>query len=57
MDNKSLKDKIILEQNRLNTALCSHKEYIWKNILKIEAIKKQDSLRKSQALCQSLQIK
>ena len=57
MDNNFTQNKIMLEQNQLNTAICSNKEYIWKNIFKIENIKKEDSIRKSQYLCQNLQIK
>lgn len=57
MDNNFAQNKIMLEQNQLNTAICSNKEYIWKNIFKIENIKKEDSIRKSQSLCQNLQIK
>jgi hypothetical protein len=56
MDNTLTKEKIMLEQNQLNTVICSNKEYIWKNISKIEALKKENSLRKSQTLCQNLQI-
>ena len=56
MDNILTKEKIMLEQNQLNTVICSNKEYIWKNISKIEALKKENSLRKSQTLCENLQI-
>ena len=57
MDNQISQEKIMLETNRVNAAVYSNKEYIWKNIFKIEALKKEDSLRKSQVLCKNLQIK
>ncbi|MBQ8677471.1 MAG: hypothetical protein IJ529_03255 [Alphaproteobacteria bacterium] len=57
MDTTINQDKVMLEQNQLNAAICSNKEYIWKNIFKIETIKKEDSLRKNQTLCENLQIK
>ena len=57
MDNQLSQDKIILEQNQLKATVYSNKEYIWKNIFKIEALKKEDSIRKSQVLCKNLQIK
>ena len=57
MDNQLSQKKIMLEQDKYNAAVYSHKEYIWKNIFKIEALKKEDSLRKSQVLCKNLQIK
>ena len=41
MDNNFAQNKIMLEQN----------------LFKIENIKKEDSIRKSQSLCQNLQIK
>ena len=57
MDNNLRSGKIILEQHRLNPAICSPKEYIWKNISKLETLRKESSIRKSQTLCQNLQIK
>jgi hypothetical protein len=57
MDNKLNKDKIMLEQNQENRALCSHKEYIWKNIFKAETLRKETSFRKSLNMYQNLQIK
>lgn len=57
MDTTINQDKVMLEQNQLNAAICSNKEYIWKNIFKIETIKKEDSFRKNQTLCENLQIK
>ena len=38
MDTTINQDKVMLEQNQLNAAICSNKEYIWKNIFKIENI-------------------
>ena len=55
MDNIS-EEKIEFDANRINLILNSNKEYIWKNISKIEALKKENSLRKSQTLCENLQI-
>lgn len=51
------KDKQVSEQNQLNATIAFNKEYIWKNIFKIEALRKEDSLRKNQDLCKNLQIK
>ena len=56
MDNIS-EEKIEFDANRINLILNSNKEYIWKNIFKVEALKKENSLKKSQYLCQNLQIK
>ena len=56
MDNIS-EEKIEFDANRINLILNSNKEYIWKNIFKVEALKKENSLKKSQSLCQNLQIK
>ena len=57
MDNTLTKDKIILEHNQENKAICSHKEYIWKNIFKAETLRKENSFRKNLTLYQNLQIK
>ena len=51
------KDKLVSTQAKLNAALSFNKEYIWKNILKIEALKKENALNKSQDLCKNLKIK
>lgn len=56
--NKSLSlNKIAQEQYQLNTSVYSCKEYVWKNIFKVETLKKENSLRKNQTLCKNLQIK
>ena len=57
MDNNISEEKIDFDANRINTILTSNKEYVWKNIFKIEALKKETSLKKSQSLYQNLQIK
>lgn len=57
MDNNISEEKIDFDANRINTILTSNKEYVWKNIFKIEALKKENSLKKSQSLCENLQIK
>ena len=56
MDNKLSKNKLMLERTQVQAAICSHKEYVWKNIFKVEALRKENSLRKSQILCQNLRI-
>ena len=50
-------DKIQKEQNQLDTVICSQREYIWTNIQKVEALKKETILRKNQTLCENLQVK
>ena len=50
-------NKIRKEPYRLETVVCSQREYIWNNIFKIEALKKETLLRKKQTLCKNLQIK
>ena len=57
MDKQLPSGKISQEQYQLSASFLSSKTYIWKNISKIEALKKENSLRKSQTLCQNLQIK
>ena len=57
MDNSLSKGKLISEQDQLRATIAFNKEYIWKNIFKIESLRKEDSLRKSQDLCKNLQIK
>jgi len=57
MDNKLSLDKIMLEHSHLDNKICKNQEHLWKNILKIEALKKEDALRKTQTLCKNLQIK
>lgn len=57
MNTQISKDKVTPEQNPVVMMLASNKEYIWKNISKIEAIKKEDSFRKSQRLYKALQLK
>lgn len=50
-------NKIQKEPNQLKKVICSDQEYIWNNIFKIEALKKETILRKKQTLCKNLQIK
>ena len=50
-------NKIPKEPNQLEKVICAQREYIWNNIFKIEALKKETILRKKQALCKNLQIK
>ena len=57
MNNYLSKKVLSPKQTQLNASITLNKEYIWKNIYKIEELKKQDSLRKSQNLCKSLQIR
>lgn len=57
MDNELSLDKVMLEHKHLDAIVRPNQEHIWKNILKIEALKKEDNLRKTQILCKNLQIK
>lgn len=57
MNTQISKDKVTQEQNPIVMMLASNKEYIWKNISKIESIKKEDSFKKSQELYRNLQLK
>lgn len=57
MDNKLSLDKVMLEHNQSNAPVHTGQDHIWKNILKVEALKKAAAIRKSQVLCKNLQIK
>ncbi|MBR1605705.1 MAG: hypothetical protein IJ660_06335 [Alphaproteobacteria bacterium] len=57
MNERLSEDKLVSEQNQLNATIAFNKECIWKNIVRIEALRKEDSLRRSQYLCKNLQIK
>ena len=57
MDSKLSLDKVMLEHRHIDNLVKHNQEHIWKNILKIEALKKEDALRKSQILCKNIQIK
>lgn len=57
MDNKLSLDKVMLEHRHIDCKISPSQEHIWKNIRKIEALKKEEALRKSQILCQNLKIK
>jgi len=57
MDNRLSKDKIIQERNAVNYNIRSSEGYVWKNIMKVETLRRENSIQKSQALCKSLQIK
>ena len=57
MNTQISKDKVTQEQNSVMMMLASNKEYIWKNISKIENLKKADSFKKSQEMYRNLQIK
>ena len=57
MDNKLSLDKVMLEHNQSSTPAPTGQEHIWKNILKIEALKKAAEIQKCQVLCKNLRIK
>lgn len=57
MDNKLSLDKVMLEHRHIDYTISPNHEHIWKNILKIEALKKEETLRKNQTLCKNLKIK
>lgn len=57
MENRLSPEKMIHGQTKPQMVTSSAKEYVWKNIFKVEALKKENSLRKSQTLCKNLQIK
>ena len=57
MNNHISQDKVTSKQPHIFSSMNSNHEYIWKNISKIETLKKEDILRKKQTMCQNLQIK
>lgn len=57
MNNQISQDKVTSKQPYTFSDINSNHEYIWKNISKIETLKKEDILRKKQTMCQNLQIK
>jgi len=57
MDNKLSLDKVIPEHRYTDCQVSPNHEHIWKNILKIEALKKEEALRKTQTLCKNLNLK
>lgn len=49
-------DKALLEHAQIDEMLKNKQTHIWKNIMKIEALKKEDSLRKSQMLYRTMKF-
>ena len=57
MEGKISQDKLSPERNIINYNIRASEQYIWKNIMKVETLRKENSILKGQTLCKSLQIK
>ena len=56
MDNYLSNDNSVSEQDQVNASIYLNKEYVWKNIFKIEALRKENSLRKTKNFCKNIQV-
>ncbi len=56
MNQKLSLDKALLEHAQIDEMLKNKQTHIWKNIMKIEALKKENTLKKSQMLYRTLNL-